>query len=565
VKRAGADEIYSYGLRNPFRFSFDREERAIAIADVGQSAWEEINYAKISKASGANFGWDAYEGYVPLEIPPGCPADTNTPLPEDATFPILTYPHSSGNPDQYTGCAVIGGPVVRDERLESLYGRYLYSDSCDGGLQSFLPDRPEATGDRPTAIRADLPSSITEGRKHRVYVTSLSGPVYRLDPSSGPNPAAAPASSETSVRAGDGEGAFRAKKLGNFENPVYVTGPEGAKGLRFVVEKAGKIKTVGPSRRTSTFLNISGRVADDGERGLLSVAFPPDYSQSGLFYIYYTDDRGDIVVDEFKRSADNPRKARPQSRRRVIRVKHRLASNHNGGQVEFGPDGLLYLATGDGGSGGDPDENSQNLDSLLGKLIRIDPRRSGNQPYTVPGSNPFVGVAGRDEIYSYGLRNPFRFSFDRQGGHLVIADVGQDTWEEIDYVTPSAASGANFGWDAFEGFGPYDSTDASPIPAGPVTPPIHQYKHTDGNCSITGGYISRDPGNPSLDGRYLYADFCKGQIRSLIPDESGASDDQPVAGLPSLAGIAGFGEDTKGRVYIADLGSGGVYTISRRK
>ncbi len=573
VKRAGADEIYSYGLRNPFRFSFDDDTRTLAIGDVGQDLWEEIDYAKISKASGANFGWDASEGYVPLELSAFCISgggftggDTPTPLPDESTLPILAYPHSSGDPDQYTGCAVIGGPVVRDERLKRLYGRYLYSDSCSGGLQSLVPDTRGATGDRPTGLTIDSPSSITEGRKNRIYATSLAGSVYRLDPSSQPSPAmGAGASRHDDARVGDGGGAFRAKKLGNFKDPVYVTGPDGARGLRFVVEKAGKIKAVGPDGRTSTFLNISSRVADDGERGLLSVAFPPDYGQSGLLYIYYTDNRGDIVVAEFERSADNPRKARSQSGRRVIRIKHRLASNHNGGQVQFGPDGLLYLGTGDGGSGGDPDENAQSLDSLLGKLIRIDPRRSGKQPYTIPGSNPFVGAAGRDEIYSYGLRNPFRFSFDRQSGHLLIGDVGQDTWEEIDYVTTNAAGGANFGWDAFEGFDPFDSSDASPIPAGPVTPPIHQYKHVDGNCSITGGLISRDPRNPSLDGRYLYADFCGGEIRSLIPDDGGSTDDRPVGGLPSFGGIAGFGEDTKGRVYVADLGGGAVYSISRGK
>jgi glucose/arabinose dehydrogenase len=353
---------------------------------------------------------------------------------------------------------------------------------------------------------------------------------------------------------------FRAKKLGNFKDPVYVTGPGGARGLRFVIEKAGMIKAVGPSGQTSKFLDIRSRVSDDGERGLLSVAFPPDYSQSGLFYVYYTDNHGDIVIVEEERSNDNPRKARAKSGRQVIKIRHREAANHNGGQLQFGPDGYLYFATGDGGDGGDPPENSQNLDSMLGKLIRIDPRRSGDQPYTVPSSNPFVGVPGADEIYSYGLRNPYRFSFDREDGHLVIGDVGQETWEEVDYETPADARGANFGWDAYEGYGLFDSSDASPIPPGPVTPPIHQYKHVNGNCAITGGYISRDPRTPSLFGRYIYADYCKGQIRSLIPTAGGATDDQAV-GLSSFGGISSFGEDAKGHLYVADLSSGGVYAI----
>ena len=249
----------------------------------------------------------------------------------------------------------------------------------------------------------------------------------------------------------------------------------------------------------------------------------------------------------------------------MIRVKHRLAPNHNGGTAAVRPRRLPLLCDrGRRGGGGDPNENAQNLDSLLGKLIRIDPRRRGKRPYTVPGSNPFVGVAGRDEIYSYGLRNPFRFSFDREDGHLVIGDVGQDSWEEIDYLSPAAARGANFGWDAYEGLARFDSPDASPIPAGPVTPPIHQYGHGGGNCAITGGYVSRDPHNPSLYGRYLYADFCRGEIRSLIPSEAGASDDR-VAGLRSFGGISGFGEDARGRLYVADLASGGVYMIGRKR
>ena len=462
---------------------------------------------------------------------------------------------------------MIGGPVVRDKHLKSIFGRYLYSDSCDGGLQSLVPHAGGATGDKPLGIDLESTSSIVEGRKHRIYATDLAGPVYRIVPDARPapssgGPAADPTASIGGSRTGDGRGSFRAKRLGDYRDPVYVIGPQGAKGLRFVVEKAGRILAVGPHGKTTTFLDIRNRVTHDGERGLLSVAFPPNYAQSGLFYVYYTDNRGDIVVTEFKRSNKNPRRAKRKSGRRVIMIKHRLNANHNGGQLQFGADGYLYFATGDGGSGGDPDENAQNLDSLLGKLIRIDPRRHGSQPYSVPGSNPFVGAPGRDEIYAYGLRNPYRFSFDRPSGHLVIGDVGQDTWEEIDYLPVAAASGANFGWDAYEGYGRFDSTDASPIPAGPVTPPIHQYKHVDGNCAVTGGYVSHDPKTPSLDGRYIYADYCKSQIRSLIPADGGASDDRPIAGLPTFGGISSFGQDTKGRVYVTDLGSGGVYEIA---
>lgn len=350
------------------------------------------------------------------------------------------------------------------------------------------------------------------------------------------------------------------KLIGRFSQPVFVTGPPRSKGLLFVVEKAGRIVSVGRNGGRQTFLDISDRVDDEGERGLLSVAFAPDYAKSRRFYVYYVDDRGDIVIAEFRRSPKNPRRALAGSRRKVIRVPHREAPNHNGGQVQFGPDGYLYFAVGDGGGGGDPPENAQNLDVLLGKLMRIDPRRRNGRPYTVPDSNPFVGAPGRDEIYSYGLRNPYRFSFDRRGGDLLIGDVGQNRWEEVDWTSLAAARGANFGWDAYEGFGRFDDRDASPIPSGPVTAPIAQFSHGDGNCAITGGYVYRGPKVPSLRGRYVYADFCRGQIRSLIPALPRAQDDTPV-GLPNVDAISSFGEDAKGNLYFASLSGGQVYEL----
>ena len=355
---------------------------------------------------------------------------------------------------------------------------------------------------------------------------------------------------------------FRGKQLGSFRDPVYVTGPKGAKGLRFVVEKSGRVITVSPNGKKSVFLDIRGRVSDSGERGLLSVAFPADYAQSRLLYIYFTDNRGDIIIAEVKRSRDNPKRAKASTLRRVIRVKHRLNENHNGGQVQFGPDGYLYFATGDGGSGGDPDENAQNLDSLLGKLIRIDPRKSGTQPYTIPPGNPFVGTPGRDEIFSFGLRNPYRFSFDSQTGDLAIGDVGQEEWEELNLLTRSSASGANFGWDGWEGFELY-TRDGSDVPADQVTFPIFAYSHANGSCSITGGFVSHDPKTPALDGRYVYADYCRSQIRSLDPTaaDPGATD-KPLNDLPTYGGISSFGEDTRGRIYFADLPGDAVYEIA---
>ena len=350
--------------------------------------------------------------------------------------------------------------------------------------------------------------------------------------------------------------AVRAKLIGNFDQPVYVTGPRRSGGRLFVVEKPGRILSIGRHGKPRTFLNINGRVAGDSEQGLLSVAFDPKYRKNRRFYVYYTEKRhGDIVVAEFRRSRKHPARAIAKSRRTVIRIQHRMAPNHNGGQLQFGPDGYLYFGTGDGGGGGDPQENAQNKNSLLGKLLRINPRKRHGKPYSVPRSNPFVGRAGRDEIYSYGLRNPYRFSFDRRGGDLAIGDVGQDRWEEIDYLTRKAANGANFGWDAYEGRAPFE-----PRPIGPHVEPIAVYSHSGGRCSVTGGYVYRGPRVPSLRGRYVYADFCGGQIRSLIPDVPNARGDEPL-GLPAQRGISSFGEDAKGNLYFTNLYSGGVYEI----
>jgi hypothetical protein len=249
----------------------------------------------------------------------------------------------------------------------------------------------------------------------------------------------------------------------------------------------------------------------------------------------------------------------------VIEIPHPLNSNHNGGQMQF-LGGLLYFGTGDGGSAGDPPNNAQSKDSLLGKLLRIDPRASGGAPYTVPASNPFVGRPGRDEIYAYGLRNPFRFSFDTVSGpqpRLTIGDVGQNRFEEVDYTTVAAASGANFGWDAFEAFAPYkDENSGTPDPGGTIKP-IFAYSHARGgdSCSIIGGYVAADPSLPSLHGRYLYADYCEGRLHSLVPHLGGASGDRKL-GL-AVENPTSFGTDDHGHVYVTSQG-GPVYRLVSR-
>jgi glucose/arabinose dehydrogenase len=354
------------------------------------------------------------------------------------------------------------------------------------------------------------------------------------------------------------------KKIGSFDEPTYVAGAPGFPELLFVVEQPGRIAVIrGGHELGHPFLDISGLVGDGGERGLLSIAFPPDYPQTRRFYVYYTDNQGNIRIDEFRRR--NATQAAAGSRRPVIEIPHPVNANHNGGQLQFLGD-LLYFGTGDGGSGGDPPNNAQNKESLLGKLLRIDPRPSDGRPYAVPADNPFVGKPGRDEIYSYGLRNPFRFSFDTTSAkqpRIAIGDVGQNRFEEIDYTTVAGASGANFGWDALEGFHPYeDENSGTPDPGGTVKP-ILAYSHSrdGGSCSVIGGYVVGEGGPAVLRGRYLYADYCSGVLRSLVPHLHRASNDRKT-GL-SVTSPTSFGEDSRGRVYVTSQ-DGSVYRLTGR-
>jgi len=370
----------------------------------------------------------------------------------------------------------------------------------------------------------------------------------------------APGTSRSGRAAGGG---VALKKVGSFDAPVYVTGAPGFPQLLFVVEQPGRLVVLRNGRRLSKpFLDLRGKVSYGGERGLLSVAFPPDYARSKRFYVYYTDPDGNIRIDEFRRGSAT--RARRGSQRKVIVIPHPVNSNHNGGQLQF-LGNLLYFGTGDGGSGGDPPNNAQNKDVLLGKLLRIDPRPAGGKPYTVPADNPFVGKPGRDEIYSYGLRNPFRFSFDQttKQPRLAIGDVGQNEFEELDYLPVAAANGANFGWDAFEGFSKYsDENSGTPNPGGTVKP-ILAYSHArgGGSCSIIGGYAVRDPRLKGLRGRYVYADLCEGQLRALVPHLKRASDDHEL-GL-HVEAPSSFGEDDQHRLYVASV-EGPVYRLVPR-
>jgi glucose/arabinose dehydrogenase len=339
---------------------------------------------------------------------------------------------------------------------------------------------------------------------------------------------------------------------------VFVTAPPKDRRAQYVVEQGGRIMVVRDGRKLGTpFLDISGQVTSGGEQGLLSMAFAPDYASSGRFYVYFTDRSGDQRIVEYRRrSAD---RADPGSAR-VVLVMQDSESNHNGGLLLFGPGGHLYVGTGDGGGGGDRHGargNAQNLGSLLGKILRIDPLPSGGRAYTVPASNPFRGRSGaRPEIYSYGLRNPWRFSLDRRTGDLSIGDVGQNEVEEIDFVR--SGRGKNFGWRPFEGRRRYTPGESAP---GHVRPVLQRF-HSDGYCSITGGVVVRDRGVPALYGRYVFGDFCRGRIESAKLEPGGASQQRTTRlRVPSLSS---FGEDARGRVYATSL-EGAVYRIAARR
>jgi glucose/arabinose dehydrogenase len=353
-------------------------------------------------------------------------------------------------------------------------------------------------------------------------------------------------------------GGVRLVRVGTFRMPVQVTAPPGDPLRVMVVERQGRIRVVrdGEVQRTP-FLDIRGRVLGGYERGLLSLAFSPDYADSGLFYVYYSGRDGDQRVVEFRRSDADRADAR--SARTVLRMAD-AEPTHNGGQLAFGPDGLLYVSTGDGGGKGDRHGsrgNAQDLGSMLGKLLRIDPRPSGGRAYSIPARNPFRGRPGaRDEIYAYGLRNPWRFSFDRVTGDLAIGDVGQDTWEEINFVLRGRGRGANFGWRPFEGRARYTPGESAP---GHVKPVIVR-SHRQGSCAIVGGVVVRDRGVP-LYGRYVYGDVCRERLFAAKLSPAGARAHRPTS--LRISTLTSFGEDTLGRVYVTSL-QGRVSRIAAR-
>ncbi|MCB0919318.1 MAG: PQQ-dependent sugar dehydrogenase [Actinobacteria bacterium] len=340
------------------------------------------------------------------------------------------------------------------------------------------------------------------------------------------------------------------EKVGEFERPLLATAPEGDRERLFVVEKGGRV-VVARGDRQSTYLNLSRKLGTAQEQGLLGLAFHPDFAKNRRFYVNYTDKAGSTRIVEYRQSRRNPNRAVRSSARSVLRVKQ-PESNHNGGHLVFGPDGYLYVGLGDGGGAGDPDNNGQRLDTLLGSMLRIDPVRKG-RGYRIPSDNPFVNKKGaRAEIFAYGLRNPWRYSFD--GKKLIIADVGQGDREEVSFGTLRKLRGKNFGWNIWEGDSRYREGNAARYVA-----PALVRTHDEGWQSITGGHVVRDPSVPALAGRYVYGDFVKGEIRSARLAAGRASDDRDT-GL-NVGGLSSFGEDGRGRVYAVSL-YGSVYRLT---
>jgi len=380
---------------------------------------------------------------------------------------------------------------------------------------------------------------------HRFAGTSLSLPLLLTACGSGSGPSIP-----------RGEGARLQTVVTGLSSPLYVTTPPGDISRLFIVEQTGAIRIVKDgSLLPAPFLDLSGRIVAGGEQGLLGLAFDPEYATTGMFVVHYTDPAGDTHLSTFQVTAD-PDVADPASEQ-IILAADQPYPNHNGGQVVFGPDGFLYLGLGDGGAANDPEGRGQDLTELLGSILRLDVQ--GGPSYAVPPDNPFVGQAGvKPEIWGYGLRNPWRFSFDRATGDLYIADVGQNQFEEVDVASAAggAGRGTNYGWSVMEGSHCLtgDQCDQTGL-----TLPAFEYDHGQG-CSITGGYVYRGAAIPQLQGVYFFGDFCQGWVRSFRYSVEGATELTDWPTLRPGGQITSFGEDSAGELYVV-TGNGGVYKV----
>ena len=333
-----------------------------------------------------------------------------------------------------------------------------------------------------------------------------------------------------------------------YDSPVLVTNAGDGSGRLFILEQPGRIRVLNEDRSsTQEFLDIRDRVgSQSNEQGLLGLAFHPDYAVNGYFYVYYTDRAGDTVISRYQVSSADPNRADPGSELTLLAVSQPYG-NHNGGHLEFGPDGYLYAGLGDGGSGGDPQGNAQNLGTLLGKILRLN--IDEGIPYSIPVDNPFSGADGRAEIWASGLRNPWRFSFDPLSGDLYIGDVGQNIWEEVDYLAGDHPGGANFGWDFLEGT---HSFEGVPPSGSDLVPPVWEYDHATGGCSVTGGAVYRGQQLSDFYGVYLFGDYCSGFVWGMVRDAQGVWQADLLFQTGQL--ITSFGIDEAGEVYLVGRG-----------
>jgi len=357
---------------------------------------------------------------------------------------------------------------------------------------------------------------------------------------------------------------------GGFTSPLLVTNAHDSRHRLFVVEQGGLIWIVqNGSRLPTPFLDLRAAITTGGERGLLGLAFDPAFTTNRYVYVNFTDLSGNTAIARYTVSSTNFNIVLPNTGLRILTIVQPYA-NHNGGNLAFGPDGDLYIGMGDGGSSGDPQNRAQNIDSLLGKILRIDVRHSSlASRYAVPADNPYVGRSGNDLVWSVGLRNPWRWSFDRSNGWLWIGDVGQDTWEEIDRSLPTASGGAgralNYGWRVMEGRSCFNPSTGC-VTSGKVLP-LAVYPHvvagTD-NCSVTGGFVYRGTASPVLQGGYVFGDFCSGRIWTVPATTNAPASPtllRDATATPALS-ISSFGEDEAGELYLTDLAGGGVYRLN---
>jgi glucose/arabinose dehydrogenase len=402
-------------------------------------------------------------------------------------------------------------------------------DGEGSGAASLLPTATPAPA--PDASAPDGSAPVTEPAPAAPALPDLTGVAVRLEP-----------------------------LLENLEQPLFVTHAGDGSGRLFVVEKVGRILLLEDGQlQPAPFLDITDKVSLSSEQGLLGLAFAPDFATSGQFYINYTNAIGDSVIARFAVAADDPNRADAASELPILQL-DQPAPNHNGGMITFGPDGYLWIGMGDGGAANDRFGNGQNPQTLLGKMLRINVNSDPDEAYTIPADNPWVaadsnGQDVRNEIWAVGLRNPWRFSFDRQTGDLWIGDVGQNMYEEIHFVPAGSAGGLNFGWPIMEGLHCFQEENCDPTG---LEMPVAEYTHA-GNCSVTGGYVYRGAAHPAWNGVYFYGDYCGGRIWGLAPDGSGGW--TTVELLQNPMALSSFGEDEAGELYVTDLSGGVVYRM----